>query len=129
VDVPAGTHRIRVENFGRDWVTVSSYRCTGCQVLDRPNVLVAGMTSERLAVLWLQNRDSSWYNHGRDAVPTLDAFQLGVEGLPDGWCEVEWWETWKGERTRTERLEVRDGRLALTIPPLKTDTALKIRTK
>jgi len=26
-------------------------------------------------------------------------------------------------------LEVRDGRLALTIPPLKTDTALKIRTK
>jgi len=87
------------------------------------------MQSDRLVILWLQNRDSSWYNHARDAVPAVDAFRLAVEGLPDGWFEVEWWETWKGERVRTERLEVRDGRLALTIPSLKTDTALKIRAK
>ena len=46
VDIPAGTHRIRVENLGRDWVTVGSYRFTGCQVLDRPNVLVCGMKTD-----------------------------------------------------------------------------------
>ena len=129
VEVPAGTHRIRLENLGRDWVTVSSYRFTGCQVLDKPNVLVCGMKGDSVTILWLQNRDSSWDNHSRDAVRSVDAFRLAVEGLPDGPYDVEWWETWKGEPVRTDRIEARDGRLPLTIPALKTDTALKIRAK
>ncbi len=129
VDVPAGTRRIRVENLGRDWVTVESYRFTGCQVQDTPNVLVCGVKSDRLAVLWLQNRDSSWYNHAQQAVRPVDAFQLAVEGLPDGVFEIEWWETWKGEAVRTERRDARGGRLPLTIPALPTDVALKLRAK
>ena len=129
MDVPAGTHRIRIENEGRDWVTVSSYRFTGCQVLDKPNVLVAGMKCDRLGVLWIQNRDSTWYNHARDAVPGVDAFRLRIEGLRNGWFEVECWETWKGERVRTEQVEVRDGRLTLTVPDLATDRAWKIQAK
>jgi hypothetical protein len=127
VDIPAGTHRIRVENFGRDWVTASSYRFTGCQVLDRPNVLVCGMQSESVAVLWLQNRESSWYNHARDAVQPVDAFRLAARGLSDGLHDVQWWDSWKGELIRTDQVEVRDGVLPLTVPPLKTDIALKIR--
>ena len=127
VDVPVGTHRVRVENVGHDWVTVSSYRFTGCQLLDRPNVLVCGMKSESTAILWIQNRDSSWYNHNNDEVPSVDPFHLAVRGLPDGQYEVEWWKTWKGERVRTEQITVRDGLLSLTIPALKTDAALKIR--
>jgi len=65
VHVPAGAHRIRVENLGRDWVNVASYTFTGCQVLDKPNVLVRGMRTDKLAILWIQNKDSSWYNHAR----------------------------------------------------------------
>lgn len=129
VNVPAGAHRIRVENLGRDWVTVSSYRFGGCQIVDRPNVLVCGMQSEGLAVLWIQNRDSSWYNHARDAVRPLDALGLAVLGLPDGRYDVQWWETWQGEPLRTEQLTVRDGRLPLTVPELKTDIAVKIRAR
>ncbi len=129
VEIPAGRHRIRVENFGRDWVTSSSYRFTGCQILDKPNVLVCGTKSDRVAVLWLQNRDSTWYNHSQDAVPSVDAFRLAVEGLADGPYDVEWWETWKGQPARTEQIDVRDGRLPLTVPALKTDTALTIRAR
>ena len=80
--------------------------------------------SDHVAVLWLQNRDSSWYNHARDAVPAVDAFRVAVEGLPDGQYEVEWWETWKGAVVRTERVEIRDGLLPLTTASLKTDTTL-----
>lgn len=129
VDVPAGFHRIRVENLGRDWVTISSYRFSGCQIVDRPNVLVCGLQSERLAVLWLQNRDSSWYNHARDTVRPVDAFGLAVLGLPDGLYDVQWWETWKGEPLRSEEIAVRAGRLSLTVPQLKTDIAVKIRAR
>ena len=126
VDVPAGEHRIRVENLGRDWVTVAGYRFTGCQVLDRPNVLVCGMKSDPVSILWIQNRESTWYNHARKAVTPVDGFRLAV-GFPDGAYEVEWWETWEGTPLRSQRIEARGGQLRLELPGLKTDVALKIR--
>ncbi len=128
VDVPAGPHRIRVENFGRDWVTTTGYRFTGCQVLDRPNVLVCGMKSDLVSVLWIQNRESSWYNHGQKAVAPVDGFRLGVT-TADGSYDVEWWETWKGQTLRSEQIEARDGVLPLELPRLETDIALKIRKR
>ena len=127
VDVPAGRHRIRVENFGGDWVRVTRYAFTGCRVLDRPNVLVCGMKTPGLAMLWLQNRDSSWYNHARDKVRSVDPFTLSVTGLPDGPCRIEWWKTWRAAPERVEPADVQQGRLTLTIPGLEADVALKIK--
>ena len=127
VDVPPGKHRIRVENLGKDWVSVAGYTFTGCKVLDRPNVLVCGMKTAGLAMLWLQNRDSSWVNHAAGGkVHPVPAFRLAIEGLPDGDCQLHWWETWKGEPSRREPARVQEGRLTLTVPELKTDVAVKI---
>ena len=130
VDVPAGQHRIRIENLGRDWVTVTRYVFTGCNVLDRPNVLACGMKTAGQAVVWLQNKDSCWFNHaGKGKVSPVDSFRLTLEDLPDGKCRVEWWTTWKARLERTEHAEVKGGKLILTIPPLKTDVAIKIKTE
>ena len=104
VDVPAGRHRIRIENFGKDWVAVSKYTLTGCKVVDRPDVLVCGMRTSELAMLWLQNKRSSWYNHaGGGKVGRVDAFELAVEGLSDGRYRLQWWETWKGQGSAWKR--------------------------
>jgi hypothetical protein len=128
VDVPAGKHRIRVENFGRDWVAVDSYVFTGCRVLDRPDVLVCGMKTQGLAMLWLQNKESTWYNHaGNGKVGQVDPFKLTASGLQDGKYRIGWWETWKGTPGKTEEVEVRGGVLTLTVPALKTDVALTVR--
>jgi hypothetical protein len=127
VDIPAGRHRIRMDNFGKDWVEATRYTFADCQVLDRPNVLVCGMKTDAAAMLWLQNKDSCWFNHARpQSVRPIDAFSLTVEGLRDGQCAVEWWETWKGAMQRSECLDVKAGRLLLKVPGLKTDVALKI---
>ncbi|MGQ9729696.1 MAG: DUF5060 domain-containing protein [Candidatus Zipacnadales bacterium] len=128
VPIPAGEHHIRIENFGKDWVRVSSYVFTGCKVLDKPNVLVAGMKTDEVAVLWLQNRDSSWYNHaGNGEVGEVSAFRLTVRDLPRGQYQIEWWDTWKGELTRTSTVESDGERMTLELPALTTDVALKIR--
>ena len=86
------------------------------------------MRTEGTALLWLQNKDSCWYNH---ALPRqarqVDAFSLTAEGLRDGKCSVEWWETWKGTLQQRERSAVKDGRLLLKIPGLETDVAIKIK--
>jgi hypothetical protein len=126
-DIPAGQHQIKLENFGKDWVSVDHYIFTGCQVRRTPNVLAAGMQTKGLAILWLQNRDSDWYNHGRDKVPPVKAVTVTLSGLPNGRYAVEEWETWKGSLTRTDELTVRRGKLQLRLPGLKTDVALKLR--
>lgn len=127
VDVPAGAHRIRVDNVGRDWVEVTRYAMTGCRVVDRPEVQAMGMKTAGLAILWIQNHDSCWYNHAVGKVSTVDPFTVCVEGLRDGPCRIEWWETWKGVPMKQETGQVQDGKLVLVFRDLKTDTAVKIR--
>lgn len=126
VDVPAGRHRIRVENLGGDWVTVSSYTFQGCQVLDRPNVRVCGMRTAGLWLVWVQNRDSGWYNRGQDKVPEVAPFRLRVPSLTSGRYRVERWETWRGTCEKTESLQAGPAGLRIDFPPLGADVALKI---
>jgi hypothetical protein len=90
-------------------------------------VLVCGMKSRELAMLWLQNRDSCWCSHGQGTVGKVGEFTLDLSGLPEGRCRLEWWETWKGNPGRIEATEVRGGRLRLVVQPLASDTAVKIR--
>jgi hypothetical protein len=128
VAVPAGRHRIRVDNLGRDWVTVSRYAFTNCKVLDRPNAIVWGMATEDLLLVWLQNRDSTWYNHaGGGEVGQVDAFGFQLDGVPNGRYRLEWWQTWTGGIHHEGQAEVTDGHMAIEVPPLKTDVAIKIR--
>ena len=129
IDVPKGKHRIRVDNNeGGDWVWVTRYVLTNYQSITRPPLLVLGMQTDDMAVLWIHNRDSTWLEHaqGRAPKPTKPA-RLTIRGLRDGVCAVEWWETWKGSVERRERAMVVDGSLTLSLPPIATDVAVKIR--
>jgi hypothetical protein len=127
VDMAAGTHQIRIENSGKDWVSVDRYTFTGCQVRRSPNVLACGMRAANLAVLWLQNRDSDWYNQGRGAVPAVAPTLVTLTGLADGKWTVEYWETWKGTRGRCETVTAKSGTITLRLPELQTDVAIKLR--
>ncbi|MDQ3813095.1 MAG: cellulase family glycosylhydrolase, partial [Armatimonadota bacterium] len=62
VAIPAGQHRIRVDNAGEDWMTINRYTLTDYKVQDRPNLLVAALrASPGTAIIWLQNRESDWF--------------------------------------------------------------------
>ena len=127
--VPAGEHRIRIENHGKDWVRVSRFSFEGCQVVQNPNLLAAALGCDDAAIVWVQNRDSSWYNHGRDAIATVPPATLAVRGLRDGVYDMQWWETWKGTVIKTEPMTVTDGTLQLRLPAIRTDLALKFRPR
>ena len=127
IDVPAGRHSIRLDNDGGDWIRVAHYRLTGYQTVQKPKLVVLGMQNGQMAVLWLHNRDATWAAHYKpEPIAPVPAATLTLRGLRDGPRIVEWWETWKGARQRTERAEVKGGRLTLPIPELAADIALKI---
>lgn len=127
VDVPAGKHEIRVDNEGRDWVTVTRYILPRCALIDRPQVLATGMASDRVAVVWIQNLDSCWYNHQVEGkVGSVDPFRLGLELGGEGVCKIQWWSTWKSAILKTTTGTLKQGVLTLELPSLRTDVALRI---
>lgn len=127
IPVAAGKHRIQVENTGKDWIRIKSYRFGGCRVLDRPNLLSAALACPGSAILWVQNRDSDWFNHGRGAVAAVPDAMVQLRGLPSGPVTVEWWETWEGTPQRREQAQVEEGILKLRVPALQTDVAARLQ--
>jgi len=129
VPVAAGFHRIRVENHGRDWITVPRYVFTGCRTEEVQEVNCYALAAPSVAIAWIQNGDSTWVNHARNAeeIRPFPAAAYTLNGFADGDYAVEWWETWNGEPARRETVRADGGRLILNPGPVATDIATRIR--
>lgn len=129
VPVKAGARRIRVENHGKDWVSVARYTFTGCRARERQEALCYALASPGVAVVWIQNAESTWVNHaaGAGEIRPFPAAEYALAGFADGAYEVEWWETWKGAPLRRETVRAEGGRLTLRPGPVATDVAAKVR--
>ncbi|HOS93164.1 MAG TPA: DUF5060 domain-containing protein [Armatimonadota bacterium] len=128
IPVPAGRHEIKVDNDGRDWVAVTEYRFGGLLPPGSGALVAEGMRGEHTAVLWLQNPASTWKAQATGAeVAPVGPLRLTLADLPDGPCTVEFWETWKGALQETRQATVAGGRLALDLPAIASDIALKVR--
>ena len=126
VEIPAGTHRIKVDNDGGDWMTIRNYTFTGCRRIDSPLLLVAALRSPSVAIVWIQNDESCWYNHEAGKVPSVPPAKVILEGFSDGAYHVEWWDTWNGKPLRKEKVKAAGNRLTLLPGELSTDTAARI---
>jgi hypothetical protein len=128
VPVKAGAHRLRVENHGKDWVSVTRYVFTGCRTQERQEVLCYALAAPSAAVVWIQNGDSTWVNHARNAeeIRPYPAASYPLEGFADGSYTVEWWETWRGAPLRKETVRAQGGTLLLTPGAVATDVAARI---
>lgn len=131
VPVPAGPHRIRVENHGKDWVAVTRYVFTGCRTRERQDVVGYALAAPSAAIVWIQNGDSTWVNHAQhaDEIRPFPAADYTLDGFVDGEYTVEWWETWRGAPLRRETVCATNGKLILHPGPVATDVAAKIIPK
>jgi len=128
VPVQAGPHRIRVENQGKDWVSVTRYVFTGCRMRERQDVVCYALAAPSVAIAWIQNGDSTWVNHAQhaDEIRPFPAAEYALDGFADGAYAVEWWETWKGAPLRRETVCATGGKLVLNPGRVATDVAAKI---
>lgn len=127
VNVPAGRHLIQVSNQGKDWALISSYLFGGCRVGGAPDLLVAGLrTRSGPAIVWLQNRQSDWFNHSRNAVVAAPPALAALAGFARGRYRIEWWDTWNGRPLRSETLFCDGKDLTLAPGAISSDIAAKI---
>jgi len=124
IEVPAGPHRITVENQGKDWAFIS-YRFVG--YVTAPDVRVIGLASADSALLWIQNKAHTWWNvlHGAN-VEAVPPFALTIGGMRDGEYAVQWWDPYAGVPIMTTRGTARGGRLVVNAPEIARDLACKI---
>ena len=125
IAVPAGRHRITVENEGRDWA-FASYRFVGC--VTSPDIRVVGLATSNAALLWIQHKASTWWNavHGVETQP-VPPVSVTLVGLADGDYGIEWWDTYTGAPVGAAAATARDGRITFLTPAIARDIAGKIR--
>lgn len=126
VSVPAGLHRIVVENTGPDWCMVS-YRLTNAFVRRGPDVRVMAASCGPKRLVWVQNRHHTWYEVAVDDPPKPEP--AGLAKLPvqrNGQYAVRWMDPYSGRTVSTTTALARGGLLPLSIPPVATDVAAVI---
>jgi hypothetical protein len=130
VEVPPGKHTVKVVNDGKDWMYVD-YELKKYRVLSTPNLRVLGQVgSGTLALLWIQNRDSTWFKRSQGREPReVPPSKIAFSGLRDGEYAVEWWDTGTGVATETKPASCTNGTITIVTPAVRTDVACKVRIK
>jgi hypothetical protein len=84
-----------------------------------------GLRSDRLVLLWLQNKAHTWWNvvHGEHIEPLRDG-SVTIEGLADGEWTARFYDTWRGGWVTRGPCRVEGGRLELAVPELARDVAV-----
>jgi hypothetical protein len=127
VDVPPGKHTIRIENAHEagSWIRIDGYRLTN---YGPPGLRALGLAGRTLSFLWIQNKESTWWNDKAGLKPkAVTGASVSLSVPQDGAYFVEWWDTYKGSATRTETLEAKDKTLVISVSSLERDVACKIR--
>jgi hypothetical protein len=129
LDVPAGTHEIRVDNAGGDWIEAQFYVFTNVRDPARfPDLEAYALQTESGALVWFRNRRNEWAFRaaGVPLQPTAPAAAV-LRGLRPGVYRVEWWDTYAGKTTATETATCAAGALTLSVPPVQRDVACRAR--
>lgn len=126
VDVPPGTHEIKIDNVGNDWFTWDYIRFEGAMI-KQGKARILGLTNGTFALVWIQNRDNTWWNAvNKVPIEPIKDLEIMLYDFKDGKYIVEFWDTYKGEVMKKEIVEATNGVIRIKISELERDIALKI---
>ncbi|MDQ1328059.1 MAG: hypothetical protein QG641_1344 [Candidatus Poribacteria bacterium] len=95
----------------------------------KPNLRVLGMQTKDRALIWVQNKDYTWYNvRDKVQISPVAPTKLSISGFANGTYILELWDTVNGTVIDQKEITV-TGTLSYDIPEVKQDYAFKIRIK
>ena len=120
VAISAGEHRIRVDNLGTDWISVSSYTFVNAGTQGNTYTLIAG--DRKSAAGWMHNHQ---YNHQfivENGFPDIiQGATLNIENMEMGTYEINWHECLSGTLLFSEEVLTAGELLAIPVPDLTWD--------
>lgn len=123
VDVPAGNHKIRIRNTGKDWYMAGSFWLTN--FIQRPEVFARG-NSNRVLV-WVHDRPYIFslldrYSQFNQMEPT----ELILPELTKGVYKAEFFDPYTGEIRGMDSIAADAGGLRLPVPGFLKDVAFRL---
>lgn len=117
--VPAGPHRIMVENTGgADWFILSAVEFD----LDVPIIAATGKRAHNFLMLWLWHREGVYAVH-----PTVGPSAIvQIDDVPAGRWDVTWWNAVDGIPASPEIVEHPGGALSLATPRIARHAAVAL---
>lgn len=129
VEIPRGSHTIRVSNIGPDWIA-ASYRLVGVRpALVRPPVNAWVIVGNDIVLGWVRIEGRTWPRVAVLKRPPegTPPFVMRVNGLASGSWGVEFWDTWKGSVISRGTVRVGlNGIARISVPSVETDMAIKL---
>ncbi len=130
IDVPKGKHEIRIQNDGVDWINIEYIQLVNYLSNIKPNLRIIGMQTQSKALLWLQNKDHTWFNvRNKKVIEQVLPSRVILSGFGDGEFDIELWDTREGKAIKQESCKAEGNKLELDIPEIKSDIAIKIKQK
>lgn len=126
VNIPAGTHTIKVDNAGGDWYRVSTFTFTN---IGSPiNTYVLRSADAKKATGWVHNKKYNWIDAGPSGTkpPAVTGASLTLTGMLDGSYDVKWYECLNGTVASASTAQSTGGSLVLQIPSLAWDAAFTV---
>ncbi|NQU95615.1 MAG: cellulase family glycosylhydrolase [Candidatus Omnitrophica bacterium] len=127
INIPQGEHIIRLENVGKDWLSIKKVVLTNYKKGSSMDIRVLGLQCGKEAIFWIQNKESNWYNSYKGIKPQeVKGATLEVLDLPNGEYSIEWWDTWKARPLYREKAVSSGKGMAIKVPSFEKDVALRI---
>jgi hypothetical protein len=129
VAVPPGVHEVRLDNSGGDWLTFDYVKFTNA-IAKQSKVRAIGLKNEAMALLWIQNKDHTWWNVVNNiSIEPVEKAEIELYSFENGSYMVEYWDTYAGAILKAEETPVVNGKVQITVENLEKDIALKIYRK
>jgi len=124
VNVAAGTHAIKVDNLGTDWINVSNYVFTNAGAPVSMYVLRAA--AKNRAAGWVLNNKYNWQyllNNSGKAPTAVTGASITIPGIAKGDYKITFFNCLTGAYTNGSDVLVTDSNLTVLLPDIAWDVA------
>ena len=127
VNISAGTHTIKVDNLGTDWILISNYTFTN---IGSPINRYIIKSSDSLRVAgWLHNKNYNWLylrNNGNTPPPPVNDASIQIPGVKNGGYTIALYSCSTGLQTGTVNAIASNNLLSFSFPAIPWDIAFTV---
>lgn len=128
VTISAGSHTIKVDNTGTDWISISSYTFAGLG--SSVDAYVLKSADQQGLAGWVLNRK---YNHQyvkqNGAPDAVEGATIHINGVGNGTYTAKWYDCLSGTLGSSETVTANNGALTLAVPSLLWDLSFEVSSE
>jgi len=126
IDITKGSHSIKVDNLGTDWISISNYTFTN--IAPPLENFVLRSADKNSAAGWLLNKKYNWqYLHDNGTTPPpVNGASVHISNMNNGNYTVNFYSCSTGNITSTINATATNNNLVISLPSITWDVAFTV---